>query len=100
MTVEDGSGSARADSYAGLAVADAYHLARGNEAWGDGSAAAREAALVRACDYLERGIRKALAGSADEDRPEALLPPLRDRGFGLPRDSAMDDRGAVRGGAA
>lgn len=53
LTVETGAGLPEADSYASVADADAYHAARGNAAW-TGDDAAKEAALRKATDYLDR----------------------------------------------
>ena len=41
------------DYYGTLAEADAYLAARGNTAWADADSAAREAALLRASDYVD-----------------------------------------------
>ena len=54
MTIENGSGLAGADSYTAVSVADSYHLLRGNTSWGNAGVDAKSAALIRACDYLER----------------------------------------------
>lgn len=54
IVVEDGTGKADAVSYLSVADADAYHTARGNTAW---TGAAKEAALVKATDYLDRMFR-------------------------------------------
>lgn len=53
LTVETGIGVAGADSYDSLAAVDAFHAARGNTAWAAADAAAREAALREATDYLD-----------------------------------------------
>lgn len=53
MTAEDGTGLEGADSYATVAEADAYHLARGNSAWAAALTAAKEAALVRGTAYVD-----------------------------------------------
>ncbi len=63
MTVEDGSGRVDADSYVSVERADAYHLTRGNGIWVAASVANRTAALVRACDYLERGYGRLWQGA-------------------------------------
>lgn len=52
LIVEDGTGLPDAESYASVAAADAYLVARGNVAWGALSQGAREAALRKATDYL------------------------------------------------
>jgi len=55
MRVEDGSGLPDADSYTSVTLADTYHGARGNQTWITATNDQKNAALVRACDYLERG---------------------------------------------
>ena len=49
-----GDNSDVANSYVDVAYADAYHDLRGNALWA-GSDAVKQAALVRATDYLEQG---------------------------------------------
>lgn len=63
MKVEDGSGLPDADSYASVQVADTYHGARGNQAWIAAMSDQKSAALVRACDYLERGYGRFWPGA-------------------------------------
>jgi len=52
LIVEDGTGKPDANSYAAVADADAYFLARKNAAW-IGTNDAKEAALIQASDYIE-----------------------------------------------
>lgn len=54
MTVENGAGLQNATSYCTIEEADAYHAERGNGRWTEAEEAAKSAALVRACDWLER----------------------------------------------
>ena len=63
MTVEDGSGFEEADSYSDITRADLYHSARGNMAWMEAISDAKNAALVRACDYVERGYGRLWPGA-------------------------------------
>ena len=57
LIVEDGTLPAGANSFAGLADADAYHAARLTEAWAAELTDARtEAALIRASDWLNRKV--------------------------------------------
>jgi hypothetical protein len=54
FVVEDGTGTnPLANSYVSLAEANAYHTDRNNAAW-TGTDAVKEAALVRATDYLDQ----------------------------------------------
>lgn len=53
FVVEDGTGLADANSYVSVAEADAYHSARANTAW-SGDDTVKQAALIRATDYLEQ----------------------------------------------
>lgn len=53
LIVEDGTGAVSADSYVDIAYLDAYHLGRGNAAWGAASDAEKEAAARRAMTYIE-----------------------------------------------
>lgn len=57
LIVEDGTRPAGANSFAGLAEADAYHAARLTAAWtGEVTDAQKEAALIRASDWLNRKV--------------------------------------------
>lgn len=53
FTPEDGTGLDDANSYASVALADAYFAERGISAW-TGSNTVKEQALVRATDYIEK----------------------------------------------
>ena len=57
IIVEDGLGRPDAVSYATVAQADAYHAARGNAAWAAAGAVDKEAALIKATDYLLQSYR-------------------------------------------
>lgn len=57
LIVEDGTLPAGANSFADLAEADAYHAARLRAAWtGEVTDAQKEAALIRASDWLNRKV--------------------------------------------
>lgn len=62
MIVEDGTGLPDAESYARLEDAASYHAAREEEAWMEASETEQAAALVRACDYLERSYNHLFKG--------------------------------------
>lgn len=53
LIVETGAGVPGAESFASVADADAYHAARGNEAWAGLSESRREQCLRLATDYME-----------------------------------------------
>lgn len=54
FTVETGAGVAGANSYVAVAVADTYFADRGgNAAWSSASTASKQAALIKATDYLD-----------------------------------------------
>lgn len=58
LIIEDGTGLSNAESYASVAEADEYHLARGREAeWVDLDATDKEYALRRAMDYMRASYR-------------------------------------------
>lgn len=64
LIAETGAGLPDATTYASIAQADAYHLARRNTAWIDGSVADdfKAAALIRATDFLDGLYRARWAG--------------------------------------
>lgn len=61
LTVEDGTQIAAAESYISAADATTYHTANGNSAW-TGTDAVKEAALRRACRYLDGEYRQRWKG--------------------------------------
>lgn len=62
LITEDGSGVAGAESLCSVAVADAYHAARGNTAWAALTTTAKEQALIKATDYMQQKYRPMWAG--------------------------------------
>lgn len=62
ITVETGSGSSSAQSYASVADADAWHAARGITVWAPLLTEEKEAALVRATAYMTQVYRTRWAG--------------------------------------
>lgn len=56
MTIDVTAGSSTAVAYGSASGADDYFTARGITTW-TGTDAAKEAALIRGCDYLERMYR-------------------------------------------
>jgi hypothetical protein len=62
MIIEDGTGMPDATSYVGLDEADSYHRERGNGRWSEAGEAEKAAALVRACDWLERAYGRLWEG--------------------------------------
>lgn len=57
LIVEDGSKVAGAESYASVADADAYWLARNNSTWAAATNSAKEAALREAAMYLDNAFK-------------------------------------------
>lgn len=53
LIVEDGTGLAGANAYVSVEFADEYFSARKNEAWAALDGASKEAAIIKATDYLE-----------------------------------------------
>lgn len=53
ISVEDGTGMADSNSYVSVVSADAYFSARGVSEWQDIGETAKEAALIRATDYVD-----------------------------------------------
>jgi len=82
MIVEDGSGLSEANSFCTVAYASAYHAERGNDAWA--AVVNKEAALVRATDYLEQVYGERWAGYRSSSEQALAWPrsmaPVRDSG--------------------
>ena len=53
MIPEKGTGLANADAYVSVEFADEYFSARGNQTWAGLGSADKEAAIIKATDYLE-----------------------------------------------
>jgi len=71
---EDGSIVANANAYADAADADAYQVDRGRDAWANADAAVKDAALVRATEYIESRFALRFAGSPVGDVQELSWP--------------------------
>lgn len=89
LVVENGTGLAGAESYVSVADANAYHFARGQEAWSDGSTAEKESALRRATTFIDGRYGGRFSGTRANGRVQALL---------WPRSGATDVEGwAIEG---
>lgn len=78
-------GAADANSYVAVAVADAYHLARGNTIW-TGADGLKEAALIRATAWIDGRYGSRWPGFRTNRRLQAL---------DWPRTEAYDREGEV-----
>ena len=63
LIVEDGSARADATSFVSVAEANSYHATRANAAWTEADTDVKEAALVKAADYLRNERRFRYRGS-------------------------------------
>ena len=69
FAVEDGTIVTGANSFVTVAYADTYHGDRGNTAW-TGTDAVKEAALIKATDYIEQVYQSRWVGYlVDSDQP-------------------------------
>lgn len=82
MVVEDGTGLANANAYASLVYVNGYHSDRGNTKWA-GTDASKEAAIIRATDYIDQRFANLFRGSKGSDA-QALE---------WPRYDALSDNG-------
>lgn len=85
--VEDGSGIDGANAYATTDFADTYHGDRGNSIWTALDSTAKQAAIIRATDYIDKRFGRKFRGF--RRTPEQRLQ--------WPRLSAFDDSGYVFG---
>lgn len=74
LTKEDGTIVVDANSYADATDADAYQTDRGRQAWLDADAAVKDAALVRATDYIETRFGRRFVGEPLGDVQELAWP--------------------------
>lgn len=88
FVAEDGTGLSNANSYIALAFADTYHADRGNASWALATEATRQAALIRATDYINKRFGKKFRGYK-ETKEQALE---------WPRTGALDDDGFLLSG--
>lgn len=73
LIVEDGTSISSANAYCALATADAYHFDRHNDAWlGSNTDDRREAAIVRACAYLDAKYRGRYPGYRTKGRAQGM----------------------------
>lgn len=59
---EDGTGLEASNSYIAVALADTHHTDRANTQWDDMTTAEKEAALIRATDYIEKRFGRKFVG--------------------------------------
>ena len=88
FTVEDGTGKVDANSYVDVAFANAYFIERDNSVWDSYFDDKKQAALIRATDYIEMRFGSQFSGSRlYPDNPQALSFPRKDASsvsIGLP----------------
>lgn len=72
LVIETGSIVAGADSYASVTDADTYHVNNSNAAWALADNAAKEAALRKACRYLDGKYRPRWKGRRVQPVAQAL----------------------------
>lgn len=87
LIVEDGTAKTDADSYISLLDANIYHSRRGNAAWALLGNADKEAALVKATDYMVQVYRWRWAGNRKTsaqslDWPRQMVPDMDAPGIG------------------
>lgn len=75
LVVEDGSGLANADSWASIAVSDAYANGVGNLTWIDGDQEFKEQALRRSANYIMAVYEKKMAGKRTQGIDQSLAYP-------------------------
>ena len=88
FTVEDGSGIVEANAYVPVAFADDHHADRGNSVWTSYDTATKQAAIIRATDYIDKRFGRKFRG---------FRKTLQQR-LQWPRLSAFDDSGYLLGG--
>lgn len=88
FTVEDGSAIAGANAYADVATVDTHHTDRGNTRWDDFITSEKEAAIIRASDYIDKRFGRRFRGVRRQ----------KDQGLEWPRLDAFDDDGFLMSG--
>lgn len=90
FTVEDGSGIPGANAYVDEAFADGHHADRGNTFWSTLSSPDKQAAIIRATDYIDKRFGRRFRGFREQ----------KDQGLEWPRLDAFDDDGFLLSGGA
>ncbi len=92
FVVEDGTGLSTATSYISEAFADTHHSDRNNTKWDDFTSIEKQAALIRATDYVDKRFSLRFIGFAQK-REQALEWPRLDAfdrsGFAYSGDRAI-----------
>ncbi len=86
--VEDGSGIPDANAYVSEAYADTHHADRNNTAWATFLTAEKEAAIIRASDYLDKRFASRFVG----------VRKTKSQGLEWPRVNAFDQDGYLLSG--
>lgn len=84
FTVEDGTGIDGANSYSSTANSDTYHTDRNNTSWLQLTTPAKQAALIKATDYIDQ--RFTFIGTKESES----------QGLAWPRFNALDKDGYYR----
>jgi hypothetical protein len=88
FTVEDGSGIANSNAYVTEAFTDTHHTDRNNTIWDDFTTEEKEAAIIRASDYIDKRFGRRFRGIRRQ----------KDQGLEWPRLDAFDDDGFLMSG--
>lgn len=86
--VESGSGDAGSNAYVSVAYVDTHHADRGNSAWGDFTTPEKEAAIIRASEYIDKRFGRQFRGVRQ----------TKDQGMEWPRLDAFDNDGFLLSG--
>lgn len=76
--VEDGSVVAGANAYVDVAFADTYHLDRGHGSWAALTSTAKQQAIIRATDYVDKRFGRRWRGRKIQPLAQPLLWPRVD----------------------
>lgn len=83
IVVEDGSGLSTANAYVSEAFVTAFHTDRNNTSWLDFTSPERQAAIIRASEYIDKRFGRRFRGFRK----------LKEQGLEWPRLDAFDDDG-------
>lgn len=87
--VDTGSGDAGSNAYVSVAYVGTHHTDRNNTAWNDFTTPEKEAAIIRASDYIDKRFGRRFRG----------LRKTKEQGLEWPRLDAFDDDGYLLSGA-
>lgn len=88
LVVEDGTGLSNANAYVSESFVDTFHADRNNTSWADATSPEKQAAIIRASEYIDKRFGRRFRGFRK----------LKEQALEWPRLSSFDDDGFLFSG--